>query len=143
MDAPTEISFIVDGNPVAQPRPRFRSVGGYAAAYTPSSHPVNAFRKAVAAAAKAAGAVPHDDDVELDIVAIFGRPASHWTKSGLTPRAPMRPPKNDWDNVGKAVSDALNGVAYRDDDQVVVGRVTRRYASRNEPARTVVSIRRL
>jgi Holliday junction resolvase RusA-like endonuclease len=32
----------------------------------------------------------------------------------------------DWDNLGKAVSDALNGVAYRDDNQVMDGRVTKR-----------------
>ena len=77
------------------------------------------------------------------IVAIFGRPKSHWTKAGLAATAPGRPPKSDWDNVGKAVSDALNGVAYQDDEQVVIGRVTRRYASRNEPPRTVVTIRRV
>lgn len=29
----------------------------------------------------------------------------------------------DWDNLGKVVSDALNGVAYKDDRQVVDGRV--------------------
>lgn len=29
----------------------------------------------------------------------------------------------DWDNIGKNVGDSLNGVAYRDDNQVVDGRV--------------------
>lgn len=143
MDAPSEISFIVDGDPVPQPRPRFSSRGGFARAYTPKAHPVNAYRQAVALAAKAAGATPHDSDVELDVVAIFGRPASHWLKACLRPGAPTRPPKCDWDNVGKAVSDALNGVAYADDEQIVVGRVVRRYAARNEPPRTVVTIRRV
>lgn len=143
MDAPKEISFIVEGDPVPQPRPRFSARGGFARAYTPKDHPVNSYRQAIALAAKLAGAIPHDQDVELDVVAIFGRPKSHWGKTGLTATAPTRPHKSDWDNVGKAVSDALNGVAYVDDDQIVVGRVTRRYAAKNEPARTVVTIRRM
>lgn len=143
MDASKEISFIVEGDPVPQPRPRFSARGGFARAYTPKAHPVNAYRQAIAIAAKLAGCQPHDQDVELDVVAVFGRPKSHWAKSGLASTAPTRPHKSDWDNVGKAVSDALNGVAYLDDDQIVVGRVTRRYASKNEPARTVVTIRRL
>lgn len=142
MDA-KEISFIVDGDPVPQPRPRFSTHGGFARAYTPKGHPVNTYRQAVALAAKLAGAETHDQDVELEVIAIFARPKSHWTKSGLSPSAPGRPPKCDWDNIGKAVSDALNGVAWNDDEQVIDGRVKRRYASRNEPARTVVTIRRL
>ena len=143
MDAAKEISFIVEGDPVPQPRPRFAVRGGFAQAYTPKVHPVNAYRQAIAIAAKIAGCQPHDQDVELDVVAVFGRPKSHWGKNGLTAKAPTRPHKCDWDNVGKAVSDALNGVAYLDDDQIVRGCVTRRYASKSEPARTVVTIRRL
>lgn len=34
--------------------------------------------------------------------------------------------KPDWDNVGKLVCDALNGIAYRDDQQVVSCTVTKR-----------------
>lgn len=36
--------------------------------------------------------------------------------------------KPDWDNVGKIVSDALNGIAYRDDSQIVDARVVKRYS---------------
>jgi Holliday junction resolvase RusA-like endonuclease len=143
MDAPKEISFVIDGEPVAQPRPRFSARGGFARAYTPKAHPVNSYRQAIALLAKAAGAKPHTDSVVLDVVAVFARPKSHWNKAGLKPDAPARPKGKDWDNVGKAVSDALNGVAYVDDDQVVDGRVVRRYGSRHEPARTVITIRRI
>lgn len=31
--------------------------------------------------------------------------------------------KPDWDNIGKAVCDALNGVAYKDDSQASIGSV--------------------
>ncbi len=36
--------------------------------------------------------------------------------------------KKDLDNIGKAISDALNGVAYKDDRQVVDINVRRRYS---------------
>ena len=29
----------------------------------------------------------------------------------------------DWDNIGKIITDALNGLAYEDDKQIVDGRV--------------------
>ena len=40
--------------------------------------------------------------------------------------------KNDWDNLGKAVSDALNGLAYRDDGQIWACHVERWVASGDE-----------
>lgn len=34
--------------------------------------------------------------------------------------------KPDWDNMGKLICDALNGVAFKDDSQVTVGAVAKR-----------------
>ena len=136
--------FTVPGNPVPQPRPRFSSRGGFARAYVPSKHPVHAYRQAVAllaqAAASALGLGPHTGDVSIRIDAVFGRPPSH---KRLGDKAPRRPVKSDWDNVAKAVCDALNGVAYLDDDQITEAHVTRRYALDDEPAHTAVIITRL
>ena len=36
--------------------------------------------------------------------------------------------KPDWDNVGKAVCDALNGIAYKDDAQITAAEVKKRWA---------------
>lgn len=36
--------------------------------------------------------------------------------------------KPDWDNIGKAVCDALNGVAYKDDAQIVQAKVEKYYS---------------
>lgn len=36
--------------------------------------------------------------------------------------------KPDWDNIGKAVCDALNGVAYKDDAQIICGKVEKYYS---------------
>ena len=45
--------------------------------------------------------------------------------------------KCDWDNIGKIVCDALNGIAYHDDKQVVDGQVRKFYS---EQPRVVVTI---
>ena len=37
--------------------------------------------------------------------------------------------KPDWDNIGKIISDALNGIAYKDDAQVVSCTVEKRYSN--------------
>lgn len=118
------IAFTVEGDPVPQPRPRVSTQGGFARAYVPAKHPVHAYRQAVAAAARSAGAGVHGDAVEVVIDFVWGRPKSHLLKSGVRSDAP-RLPRPDLDNTTKAVLDALNGVAWEDDSQVarlVVGK---------------------
>ncbi len=34
----------------------------------------------------------------------------------------------DWDNIGKIICDALNGIAYRDDSHIVDGRTIKKYS---------------
>ncbi len=111
------VAFTVAGDPVPQPRPRVTTRGKFARAYTPSDHPINAYRSAVASAAKAAGATPGaDTPLTIEIDFVFGRPKSHFNKSGLKPKAPALP-RADVTNCVKGVEDALNGVAYVDDRQ--------------------------
>ena len=103
------ITFSVPGDPVAQPRPRVSTRGGFARAYVPKAHPVHAYRQAVAAAARAAGATSTDEPLNVVIDAVFGRPKSHLNKAGVKRSAP-RLPRPDVDNIGKAVLDALQDV---------------------------------
>ena len=111
------LTFSVDGDPVPQPRPRVTARGGFAHAYVPAKHPVHAYRLAVATAARAAGAGVHGDPVTVELDFVWARPKSHLLKACLRPSAPALH-RIDIDNAAKAVLDALNGVAWKDDKQV-------------------------
>jgi Holliday junction resolvase RusA-like endonuclease len=105
----TPITFHVDGNPVPQPRPKVSTRGGFARAFVPARHPVHEFRARVAHAARDAGLAPADHAVSVEISAVFGRPRSHLTKSGVKRSAPALP-RPDVDNVAKGVLDGLQDV---------------------------------
>jgi Holliday junction resolvase RusA-like endonuclease len=150
MDATWTITFEIPGQPVPQPRAKVSTRGGKPRAYVEASHPIHAYRQAVAliaaAAARQARHKRTDGPVSLDIVTIFGRPPSHLRKDGSPrPSAKKFPPLADWDNVGKGISDAItdSGAIWEDDDQVVDGRVRKRYAGPGEMPRTIVEIRRV
>lgn len=103
------VTFTVAGEPVPQPRPRVSTRGGFARAYVPSTHPVHAYRAAIAEEAAKAGLEQTGEPVEVIVDAVFARPKSHMTKKGVKPTAPQLP-RPDVDNVGKAVLDALQNV---------------------------------
>jgi Holliday junction resolvase RusA-like endonuclease len=130
------IAFSVPGEPVPQPRPRVTTRGGFGRAYVPHAHPVHAYRASLAAAARDAGAEPHAEPVSVVIDLVFERPKSHMNKSGVKPSAP-RLPRVDLDNVGKAILDSLNGVAWGDDSQVQRLVIEKTYGTE---ARTTVRI---
>ena len=129
------IAFSVPGDPVPQPRPRVSTVGGFGRAYVPKTHPVHAYRQAVAAAARAAGLTDTGEPLNVVIDAVFGRPKSHLTKSGVRATAPALP-RPDVDNIGKAVLDALQDVMG--DDSLVSRLVVEK--SYGPEARTTVRI---
>jgi Holliday junction resolvase RusA-like endonuclease len=103
------VTFEIAGDPVPQPRPRVSTAGGFARAYVPKTHPVHAYRQAVALAARAAGLRDEARPVSVVIDAVFGRPKSHLTKKGVRASAPALP-RPDVDNIGKAVLDSLQDV---------------------------------
>jgi len=103
------VTLSIPGDPVPQPRPRVSTAGGFARAYVPKSHPIHAYRQAIALAASVAGLREQSRPVSVIIDAVFARPKSHLTKSGVKATAPTLP-RPDVDNLGKAVLDALQEV---------------------------------
>ena len=130
------ITFVVQGEPVPQPRPRVSTRGGFARAYVPAKHPVHAYRQKIAAEATKAGLEPQDEPVEVIVEAVFVRPKSHMTKKGVKPTAP-RLPRPDVDNIAKAVLDSLQDV-MGDDTNVRLLTVGKAYGNES---RTTVSVK--
>ena len=143
-----EIVVEIPGDAVPQPRARSTRGGRM---YTPAGR-VGPFKQAIgllvtAAARKARWEPAKGLAYVVDIQAVFGRPPSHLTAGGgLRPSAPRWPGLRcgDVDNIEKAVLDAITATpAWGDDTQVVDGRCSKRYASCGEPARTLITIRRI
>ena len=128
-------TFFVPGEPVPQPRPRVSTRGGFARAYVPKSHPVHAYREAIALAARAAGVTNTGKPMCVHVTAEFARPKSHMNKRGVKDDAPILP-RPDVDNLGKACLDGLQDV-IGDDTLVRTLIVSKQYA---DQSRTIVSI---
>ena len=123
------ITLEIDGRPIPQPRHRATRGGRM---YLPSSAPIRAFKTAVIAAAGKRFRRPLDGPVVVEITALFQRPPSRLTASGeLRKGAPTHPGRNlgDVDNLAKGAIDALTGIAWLDDSQVVDLRVAKRWAN--------------
>jgi len=64
-----------------------------------------------------------DEPLDVVVIAYTEKPKSK-SKKVLYPTG-----KPDWDNIGKLVCDALNGILWRDDAVIVNGRCSKRYCS--------------
>jgi Holliday junction resolvase RusA-like endonuclease len=107
------ITFSVPGNPVPQPRPRVSTRSGFARAYVPAKHAVHSYRKSLQLAAIDAGLRATKGTVDVVIDAVFARPQSHLTKTGVRNGAPETP-RPDVDNIAKAVLDAIGPILGND-----------------------------
>lgn len=106
--------------PIGQPRPRARVLPGpkpIATMYDDKKHPVTGFKAAIRAAAEEAGIKCSEMPISLVIRSYFQRPERLMWKKKQMVRV-IHAQKPDADNVAKAVLDALNGVAWKDDGQV-------------------------
>lgn len=113
------MDFIVDCKPQGKARPRFSRKSGVV--YTPKK--TAKYEKAIAKAYIDSGGkcIPADCYVSVSVCAFFPIPKSYSkAKRQACIDRDLRPDKKpDMDNIIKSVLDALNGVAYEDDKQVV------------------------
>ena len=122
-------TFEIPGKPVGKQRPRMNTKSHRT--YTPKETVNYEALIKMAFAEKYPDAIPEDGRVYMVVDAYFQIPAS-WSKKKKQGAldGELAPGKPDWDNIGKAVSDALNGIAYKDDAQVCQCMVIKRYGER-------------
>jgi Holliday junction resolvase RusA-like endonuclease len=122
------IKFTIPGKPMGKQRPRVTRTGH---TYTPdeTTHYENLVKLAFQQA-KPKGFVPTNKQLYMEVTCLMPIPIS-WSKKkhDQAKYGYIRPTvKPDFDNVGKIVADALNGIAYRDDSQIVDAYVRKFYA---------------
>lgn len=124
------IEFVVPGHPVAKQRPRFARMGSFVKTYTPEKTVNYESLVRLAAAQVMAGRDPIEGPLNLLVEIFLTIPASASKKqqSLMAQNVVMPTKKPDGDNVLKAVKDAINGVVWRDDAQVVDGHYRKRYS---------------
>jgi len=138
-----ECRFSVPGAAAPQGSKRaFKLRGSGRVVLVESSAKVKPYRATVALAARQAwNRPPTGKAVYVRVAFTFTRPKSHFTAKGaIRNGAPDFPGKPDTDKLCRAVLDALTGVAYVDDAQVVWLEATKNYA---ETPGTVIEIREM
>ncbi len=140
-----KIFFTVMGEPVGKGRPKFARQGSYVTVRTPEKTAIYEnlvkleYQRQISG--NKAAFFRFDDNVplSLEIKAFFGIPKSTSKKRrALMEEGKIRPTKKpDIDNVFKVIADSLNGIAYKDDSQIISGAISKFYS---EQARVEVTI---
>ena len=127
-----ELKFEIPGSPIGQGRPKFSTVNGHAVAYDPEkSRNYKAYVKLLATQAmKEQGFEMIEGPCSLDILAFFEVPKSKSKKFKERALEGLERPtkKPDIDNIVKAIQDALNKLAYKDDSSIVYLSVGKYYS---------------
>ena len=125
------MQFIVKGRPQGKKRPRFSRVSH--TVYTPRE--TTNYETQIAMAFKAGGGrcIPAGQCVAVSVTAFFPVPQSYsrGKRKACIDGAILPDKKPDIDNVLKVVLDALNGLAY-DDDKQVIEAICRKYYTDGE-----------
>jgi Holliday junction resolvase RusA-like endonuclease len=123
------IQFTVDGDPIPKGRPRFARRGKFVQTYTDAktidyeTHVAMRARHAIGATEPLKGAL------SVFLYLRYTIPASYSKKRKEACLAGLEYPKRiDIDNVYKSITDAMNGIVYLDDSQIVEAHIKKVYA---------------
>jgi Holliday junction resolvase RusA-like endonuclease len=125
------LTFEVPGDPHGKGRPKFARRGNFVQTYTDKK--TASYEDLVKFYANIAmvdldplqGAVAVYIYIKLAVPKSYSKKRTEACLSGL--ERPTKKP--DWDNVAKSVCDAMNGIVYMDDTQIVDAHVTKVYAA--------------
>ena len=123
------VTFTVDGDPVPKGRPRFARRGQFVQTYTDSktleyeTHVALKARHAIGASEPLKGAL------SVFLYLRYAVPESYTKKRKEACLLGLEfPNRIDLDNVYKSITDAMNGIVYVDDSQIVEAHIKKVYA---------------
>ena len=123
------VTFAVDGDPVPKGRPRFARRGQFVQTYT-DAKTIDYETQVAMKARHAIGATkPLESALTVFLYLRYTVPASYSKKRKEACLNGLEYPKKvDIDNVYKSVTDAMNGIVYVDDSQIVEAHIKKVYA---------------
>lgn len=140
--------FTFIGIPKGQPRPRFRQITtkaghSFAHAYEPKEATQYKDNLRAQIVSQAPRLIERDVPVRLVVECYLPRPQAHFNSKGLLkPNAPKWCTKKpDSDNILKAIKDAMTGIVWHDDNQVVSPRGPDKfYCAPGEQPRVIICV---
>jgi Holliday junction resolvase RusA-like endonuclease len=123
------VTFTVDGDPVPKGRPRFARRGQFVQTYT-DAKTIDYETQVAMRARHAIGATkPLESALTVFLYLRYTVPASYSKKrKEACLRGVEYPKRIDIDNVYKSITDAMNGIVYLDDSQIVEAHIKKVYA---------------
>ena len=123
------VTFEVEGDPVPKSRPRFARRGNFVQTYTDAktidyeTHVAMKARQAIGASEPLQGALTVFLYLRYTIPASYSKKRKEACLRGVE-----YPKKVDIDNVYKSITDAMQGIVYANDSQIVEAHITKVYA---------------
>ena len=123
------VTFTVDGDPVPKGRPRFARRGQFVQTYTDAktidyeTHVAMKARQAIGASEPLEGALTVFLYLRYTIPVSYSKKRKEACLAGLE-----FPKKVDIDNVYKSITDAMQGIVYDNDSQIVEAHIKKVYA---------------
>ena len=133
----------IPGKPFAQPRPKARVITkgkkSFALLYDP--HTAKKWKE-YAKDYMDNGQVeyPLEGPIRLRVFAVWPLAKSNHSKTNPVPRSFFVSPRDDYDNVLKAIGDAGNGIVWADDGQIVDARIQTIRGSQYEEGRLQIIV---
>jgi Holliday junction resolvase RusA-like endonuclease len=123
------VTFEVEGNPIPKSRPRFARRGQFVQTYTDAKTIDYETQVAMKARQAIGASEPLQGALTVFLYLRYEVPPSYSKKrKEACLRGVEYPKKIDIDNVYKSITDAMNGIVYTDDSQIVEAHITKVYA---------------
>jgi Holliday junction resolvase RusA-like endonuclease len=123
------VTFTVDGDPVPKGRPRFARRGQFVQTYTDAKTIDYETQVAMRARHAIGSTKPLEGALSVFLYLRYAVPASYSKKRKEACLKGLEYPKRiDIDNVYKSITDAMNGIVYLDDSQIVEAHIKKVYA---------------